>query len=91
MCEWGTSVTLTLPALRSGIIMANREWDVDACIAPVVKALNDAGISTIASCCGHGKAPGNITLVDGRELFVVGDYNAARNLDAAIAALGEPE
>lgn len=54
----------------------------DPCIAPIVKALNEAdlpkvpskrnpdGIRTIASCCGHGKQPANIALADGREVFV---------------------
>ena len=44
--------------------------NVDACIAPLVKSLNDAGIETLASCCGHGKIDGNIALKDGRELII---------------------
>ena len=43
------------------------EIPVDACLAPVVQALNDVGIATVASCCGHGKFPGSIVLADGRE------------------------
>lgn len=31
----------------------NKIFRVDACIAPIVKALNDGGIKTLASCCGH--------------------------------------
>ena len=27
---------------------------VDKCIAPIVQALNSAGIQTLGSCCGHG-------------------------------------
>lgn len=53
----------------------------DPCIAPVVKALNDAGLRTIASCCGHGRRPGNIVLEDGRELFIARDFNAGRQMD----------
>ncbi len=45
--------------------------DVDACIAPIVKALNEGGIYTMASCCGHGKMPGSIILADGREIIIV--------------------
>ena len=48
-------------------------WDakpVDACIAPIVQALNDAGIYTANSCCGHGKSDGSIVLHDGRELII---------------------
>lgn len=47
-----------------------RKVKIDACIAPIVKALNDAGIKTRQSCCGHGKGPGSIELADGRQLVV---------------------
>jgi hypothetical protein len=50
----------------------------DPCIAPLVKALNDAGIRTVASCCGHGTANGNIMLGDGRELLIAADFEAGR-------------
>lgn len=43
---------------------------IDSCIAPIVKALLDAGIQTTASCCGHGKSEGLITLRDGRSLII---------------------
>jgi len=43
---------------------------VDACIAPIVKALNDGGIKTIACCCGHASHAGSIILADGRELLI---------------------
>ena len=33
---------------------------IDRCIAPAVKALQENGINMLASCCGHGKAPGRI-------------------------------
>lgn len=42
----------------------------DPCIAPLVAALNEGGVPTIASCCGHGKWPGAIVLADGRELHI---------------------
>ena len=58
-----------------------RTAKVDSCIAPLVRALNDAGIETVASCCGHGNRPGNIALAGGRELFILPDYEAARALD----------
>lgn len=47
------------------------QWDIDECIAPIVKALNDAGIETIESCCGHGKGPGTIDLLDGRRIMII--------------------
>jgi len=70
----------------------------DPCIAPLVRALNEAeylpsvlsrlnpdGIRTLASCCGHEKRPGKIALADGRELFILPDFKAARELDNLIA------
>jgi hypothetical protein len=50
----------------------------DPCIVPLVKALNDAGIPTVASCCGHGHRSGLITLADGRELIIARDFDEAR-------------
>jgi hypothetical protein len=46
------------------------EKPIDACIAGIVSALNDAGILTASCCCGHGKRQGSILLQDGRELKV---------------------
>jgi hypothetical protein len=42
----------------------------DPCLVPLVKALNDGGVRTIASCCGHGDADGWIGLEDGRQLGI---------------------
>ena len=33
---------------------------VDRCIAPIVQRLNDIGVRTLNSCCGHGRAEGSI-------------------------------
>jgi len=38
--------------------------DIDACIAPIVQALQDADIITTRSCCGHFKTNGYIVLED---------------------------
>ena len=46
-----------------------KEVEVDSCIADIVQALNDAGIDTAGSCCGHGKRPGVIFLY-GRTLYI---------------------
>lgn len=49
---------------------------VDACIANIVSALNDGGVMTTSSCCGHGKSDGSILLADGREIILrSGDRN----------------
>jgi len=43
---------------------------IDNCIAPIVQALNDAGIYTSGCCCGHGETDGNVILHDGRLLTI---------------------
>ena len=59
----------------------NRDRDVDSCIANKVIALNAAGLKTRASCCGHGRRPGNVALEDGREIFIISNFEEARKLD----------
>lgn len=58
-----------------------KAFEVDASIAPLVAALNEAGFETMASCSGHGHRPGNIALADGRELFILANYKEARAAD----------
>lgn len=53
----------------------------DPCIAEIVRALNAAGVETIASCCGHGLRPGNIALADGREIIIARNYDEGRVID----------
>ena len=74
MCKWNTMKTMTI---------SGRIRDIDECIYPLVKALNNGGIITAASCCGHGKRTGNIALEDGRELIIVADYEQGRMIDKA--------
>ena len=84
MCKWGTSepVEVTVPAHLSHTGETRQAVkDVDACIAPLVRALNAAGLTTVASCCGHGKGHGNIALADGREIVIVPDYVTGRQVD----------
>lgn len=73
MCKWGTD-TILLVKITADISHTGEEFwayrGIDSCIAPIVKALNDAGITTIQSCCGHGKGDGRIDLEDGRVLIV---------------------
>lgn len=74
MCQWGNSILLLVPIPPDLSYTGRARWAVkpiDACIAPIIQALNDAGILTAASCCGHGKADGEIWLQDGRKLIVV--------------------
>jgi len=73
MCNWGTYVEVlawhSADSTHDGIEQL-APTKVDACIAPIVSALNLASIRTASSCCGHGKGPGSILLQDGRELVV---------------------
>ncbi len=81
MCKWGNTKKLqvTIPAHLShtGVERVD-EKDIDSCIYEFVKMLNDNGIITIASCCGHGKQPTNIALYDGREVIVARNFDEAR-------------
>lgn len=64
------------------LMIGGRVVEVDEEIAPIVKALNEAGVPTRASCSGHGYRPGNIMLSDGREIIIARDYDEARRIDA---------
>lgn len=46
----------------------------DPCIAEIVRALNEGGVRTVASCCGHKRLPGTILLADGRVLVIHGAW-----------------
>lgn len=62
---------------------------IDPCIAPIVAALNAANIETVASCCGHGRNPGSIILLDGRELVIAESREQAERL--IVSELESPE
>jgi len=61
---------------------------VDEPIRHLVKILNENGYETVASCCGHGKMPGNIALKDGRELFIIANYDNARYIEKLLISTG---
>lgn len=63
------------------VTVASGVW-CDPCIAPLVVALNAAGLETQWSCCGHGRLPAVIGLKDGRQVVV------CNTLDDAKLALG---
>lgn len=64
------------------VVIDGQPRDIDRDIAPLVRALNDAGIATVASCSGHGHRPGSIALADGRELIVVATFDELTMCDA---------
>lgn len=49
-------------------------WDIreiDSCLVPTIKSLNEGKIYTASCCCGHGKQHGHIWLHDGRKLIII--------------------
>ena len=65
MCSWGDTlpVLVKIPADLSAT--SEEYWKVkqiDSCIAPIVRGLQEAGIDMRSSCCGHGKARAEIIL-----------------------------
>jgi len=73
VCKHGEEVILKVP-IPANLSHTGEFWwaekGVDACIAPIVQALNDAGIYTSGCCCGHSEADGDIHLHDGRVLIL---------------------
>lgn len=53
----------------------------DPCIAPMVAALNIAGIATEWSCCGHGQRPACIGLKDGRQIVIARDIEELHRIN----------
>jgi len=68
------------PREQAMVAIQDGVW-CDPCLEPIIRALNTAGIHTLASCCGHGHRPGNIALADGRELVIARDWDQARTID----------
>lgn len=58
------------------------DFGIDACIASLVKAIQEGGIDMLGSCCGHGKREGHIWLADGRGLLVLSPEDNRRYLAA---------
>lgn len=91
MCKHGTDimVRVKVPAdLSSTGAEKWREFGIDACIAPIVKALQEGGIDMRGSCCGHGNAAGRIDLADGRVLHITTATPASRTHDPITPKLG---
>lgn len=86
MCERGDIQVLKLPRSDGSL----EPVGVDSCIEPIVRALNDAGLRTVASCCGHGIRPGTVALADGREVLILPDFETARSVDPLWPPLALP-
>ena len=66
MCKWGTDteVSLCVPTPVQGRTMVK----IDSCIAPLVQMLNDYGVETTASCCGHGKVKASSIVLSSKSI-----------------------
>ena len=70
MCKWGTSKPVYV--IRRANPFVKDGWHkvyVDSCIAEEIQMLNDNGVITLNSCCGHGK--GNQIVCSRRKCFKV--------------------
>ncbi len=73
MCKWGTEEMCYVYIDAEHSHTHEARWafkKIDSCIAPIVRALNAAGILTTSSCCGHGKGDGHVALTNGKVLIV---------------------
>lgn len=90
MCNWGEDVELLIPVDARDSHTGEARWarkKVDRCIAPLVKALNDAGAYTRTSCCGHWTKQGEIRLQDGTSILV--KPSRGNHIDDLVALLRE--
>ena len=74
MCHETEKVLVKIPNDLSST--GRNKWklaQIDKCIAPIVKALQEGGIDMRGSCCGHNKVDGTIHLQDGRMLVIKKD------------------
>ena len=69
MCKWGTDTLVEL--CRPTPVQGRTSVKVDSCIAPLVQTLNDYGIRTTASCCGHGKVTHASIIIDARSVEIL--------------------
>lgn len=78
MCEWSQYELIRVKIPSELSYTGQKRWkdaQIDSCIAPIVEALQKAGIDMKSSCCGHGKRPGEIHLQDGRILRIFPGFN----------------
>lgn len=74
MCKHGNEIDVRVKMPADLDRTGEEHWRVkpiDGCIAPIVKALQKAGINMRGSCCGHDKCEGEIHLQDGRTILIL--------------------
>ena len=89
MCKWGSNVLMTVPVSARKSHTGKKRMktiSIDACLAPIIKALLDAGIETEECCCGHGHNAGYIGFADDRCFIIV---NGHKEWDIARDAVEE--
>ena len=93
MCDHAPNREQAMVVVRRDVNGEPTIW-CDPCLVPIVRALNTNGLSTVASCCGHGTHRPSVALADGRWLVVYGDADF-RAADTAInddgTTNGDPE
>lgn len=65
MCNWGDTLPVLVKISADLSATGVECWkikQIDACIAPIVEALQEAGVDMRSSCCGHGRASSEILL-----------------------------
>ena len=80
MCEHGSTVDLLVPVPAGDAWEGEMMWKIkpiDLCLAPIIVALNSAGVLTRSHCCGHGQYRPEIVLHDGRILVIFDDPDQA--------------
>lgn len=79
MCKQGTEKQIKLTD--------GRIKSCDECIQPLVQVLNNYGLQTTSSCCGHGKQIPTISLADGREIMFAQNWQDARMINGLFPPL----
>lgn len=90
MCEWGNDI-YCLVLVPADLSHSERPYwkliGIDSCLAPMVNALNRAGIYTASCCCGHGKQLGHLWLQDGRKFIIMPPEITREEFEKSIEAL----
>lgn len=63
-CEHMDTVPVLIRYDKTGKVDKPYPVQIDRCLAPIIEALQAAGIATITSCCNHGLGNGYIQLKD---------------------------
>ena len=77
MCKHGDYSLVDVRYEKGGKLFTQK---IDACIAPTIKALQDSGVITESSCCGHGKWDGFILMGDGSTMELHADKGYYRSV-----------